>query len=175
MFMHATEEGWKEVERFIHWGHWHALPWLNPEVDVPTVQIVGYQTSWKEIWDLYQKVYLLQRLPGPLPCGPDQMEEAIQDILSSLRSHLQRQEGTVMLEEGKRRATMAALWPSHQTRSCSWSQGRNYQHNEALWEVREAHWQVLDAAHVLEVNIDSWAKKQTAFNANTPQLQLPLG
>ena len=49
MFMHATKEGQKEAERFIHSGHWHALPRPNPETDVPAVQLVGYQTSWKEI------------------------------------------------------------------------------------------------------------------------------
>ena len=42
-----------------------ACPRLNPEVDVPAVQLVGYWTSQKEIWDLYHEVYLLKRLSGP--------------------------------------------------------------------------------------------------------------
>ena len=33
---------------------------------------------------------MLKRLPGPPPCGPKWMEKATRDILSSLRSHLQR-------------------------------------------------------------------------------------
>ena len=42
MFMHAAKEGWKEAERFICQGHWHALPRPNLDANVPTVQIVGY-------------------------------------------------------------------------------------------------------------------------------------
>ena len=38
-------------------------------------------TSWKEIQDLYYEVYLLRRSPGPLPCGPQLREEAIQGHL----------------------------------------------------------------------------------------------
>ena len=154
MLMHAAEEGQKEAERFLWWDYWHTLPRLNPEVDVPAVQIVGYLTSQKEIWDLYHKVYLLRRLAGPLPCGSSQMEGAIQDILSSIRNYLHRQEGNAMLEESQRGATVAALCPSHHMRSHSQSQGRDYQHDKAPWDVREAHWWVLEAVHMLELNID---------------------
>ena len=42
MFMHAAEVGQKEVERFVHQGHWHGLPRPNPEADVPATQLVGY-------------------------------------------------------------------------------------------------------------------------------------
>ena len=52
MLMQTVEVGQKEVERFIHQGHWHSLLRPNPEADVPTVQLVGYQTSRKEIQDL---------------------------------------------------------------------------------------------------------------------------
>ena len=84
MFVHATEVGQKEVEMLICQGHWHGLPRLNPGADVPAIQLVGYQTS-QEIQDLYHEVYLLKRLPVPLPCRPKWMEEAIKDIPSSLR------------------------------------------------------------------------------------------
>ena len=92
MFMqhvHA-EVGQKEVERLICQGHQHGLPRLDPGADVPAIHLVGYQTSWKEIQHFYQKVCLPKRLPGPPPCGPKWMEESIKDILSSLRSCLQR-------------------------------------------------------------------------------------
>ena len=59
-----------------------------------------------------------------------------------------------MLEEKQRGATVATPWPSQQTRSHSWSQGRDYQHDEALWEAREAHQWALEATHMLELNID---------------------
>ena len=48
-----------------------------------------------------------------------------------------------MLEEGQRGVAVAALWPSHQTGSHSWSQGRDYPHDEALWEARETNQQAL--------------------------------
>ena len=86
MFLHTTEEGQKEAERFICQSHQHGLPSLNLEADVPIIQLVGYQTSQKEIRDLYHEVYLLRRLPALPPSGSQWREEAIQDILSSLRS-----------------------------------------------------------------------------------------
>ena len=51
MFLHAAEQGRKEAERFIWWSHQQGLPRLNPEVEVSTIKLVGYQTSHKEIWD----------------------------------------------------------------------------------------------------------------------------
>ena len=42
MLMHAAQEEQKEVERFICQGYQHGLPRPNPEVDVPTIQLVGY-------------------------------------------------------------------------------------------------------------------------------------
>ena len=90
MFLHATGEGQKEAERFICWGWWQTLPWLDPEATLAAIQLVGYQTSWKEILDLYHEEYLLRRPLGLLTCRPWLREEAIQDILSSLMSHLQR-------------------------------------------------------------------------------------
>ena len=70
MFLHATKQGWKEAERFIWWGYWQSLPGPDPEADLPALKFVGYQTSHKEIRDLYHSVNLLRRSPGPLPCGP---------------------------------------------------------------------------------------------------------
>ena len=135
--MHATKAGQKEVERFICQGCWHSLPRLNPEADVPTVQLMGYQTSMKEIQDLYHKVYSLRRLPGLPPCRPNWMEEAVKDILSSLRSHLQRQGSTAMLDQSGTAA--ATLQPSFQMTCHFQSWGRDYPHGKALQEAREAH------------------------------------
>ena len=70
MFVHAAESGQKEAERLIHCGHWHGLPRLDPEVDVPAVQLVGYQTHREDIGDLFHQVYMLKRLPRPPLCGP---------------------------------------------------------------------------------------------------------
>ena len=117
----------------------------DPEADVPTIKPVGYQTSHKEIRDLYHSVYLLRRLPGPLPCGPQQRKEAIQDILFSLRNWLHRWAYPAASKED---APEAAAEP--------WSRSRRREnpHNEALWEAREAHQWELKAAHMLESDIE---------------------
>ena len=154
MFVHAANEGQKEAEGFICQGYWCTLPSPNPEADVSTIQIVGYWTCQKEIWDLYHEVYLLRRLPGLPPCGPSWVEGAILDILSSIRNQLQRWKGTTMLEESQRGATVTTPWPRHQMRSTSQSWGRDYQHDGTLQEAREAHRQAFEAAGMLELNID---------------------
>ena len=41
MFQHASEQGQKEAERMVCQGHQHKLPKLNPESDIPAVQLVG--------------------------------------------------------------------------------------------------------------------------------------
>ena len=145
MFLHATQQGWKEVERFIWWGHWHSLPRPDPEADLPPVKLVGYWTSHKEIRDPYHSVYLLRGLPGPLPCGPQQRKEAIQDILSTLRTCLHR---WVYPATSKEDAWGAA------TESQSRSRMREDLHKEALWEARAAHQRMLEAAQVLENDIE---------------------
>ena len=45
MLVHATKSGWKEVERLMCHGCQHGLLRLDPETDVPIIQLVGYQTS----------------------------------------------------------------------------------------------------------------------------------
>ena len=52
------------------------------------MELVGYCTSRKEIWDIYHSVYLLRRSLGLPPCGAQQRGRAICDILSSLTSWL---------------------------------------------------------------------------------------
>ena len=117
------------------------------------MQLVGYWTSQKEIRDFYQEVYLLRRLPSLPPCRPQQREEAIQDILSSLRSHLHRWESTAILEEDQW-VLLQLPPPICQLESSSWSWRREDPLNEALQEAREAHRWVLEITHMLELNIE---------------------
>ena len=109
------------------------------------MKLVGYWTSHKEIRDLYHSVYQLRRLPDPLPCGPQQRKEAIQDILSSPRNHLHRQAYPVTAKEEAQGAV---------TETQSRSRRRKDLHEEALWEARAACHGVLEAAQVLESNIE---------------------
>ena len=86
----CCQGGAERGERFICWGQWESLPRPDPKESLSTIWMVGYQTSQKEIWDLYHEVYLLRSSPSLPPCRPQLREEAIQDILSSLMSQLQR-------------------------------------------------------------------------------------
>ena len=88
MFIHAAESRQKEAGRLICCSHWQGLPRLDSKVEVSTIQLVGYQMSKEEIWDLYCQGYMLKRLPRALLCGPKQAQEVMRDILSSLKDHL---------------------------------------------------------------------------------------
>ena len=81
--------------------------------------LVGYWTSHKEIKDLYHGIYLLRRSPSPPPCRPQQREEAIQDILPSLRSCLHRQGYITMPEEDAQEAAAATCLSACQWESWS--------------------------------------------------------
>ena len=61
-----------EGDREVHPLRLPGQPAKGPdsEADQSAMKPVGYLTSHKEIRDLYHSVYLLRRLPGPLPCGP---------------------------------------------------------------------------------------------------------
>ena len=84
MFLHATEQGWKDVERLICWGHWGSMWRPELEADQSALELLGYQTSQKEILDICHSVYLLRRSPSLPPCVSQWRRKAIQDILSSI-------------------------------------------------------------------------------------------
>ena len=99
MFLHAVDSGQKEVERLIHQGCRGSMWRPDIEADQTAMELVGYQTSHKEIQDIYHSVYLLRRSPGLPPCGSQQRRELICNILSSLRSWLHRQVYPTTAEE----------------------------------------------------------------------------
>ena len=55
------------------------------------MELVGYQTSRRQMRDIYHSMYLLRRSPGSPSCREQQRRRAVQDILSSLMVRLQRQ------------------------------------------------------------------------------------
>ena len=88
MFCHAASEGWKEAEWIIHQGHQQHMPQLNPDVGIPTIELVGPETSREELIEIYQEVYRLHRLPGSPPG-----ELAIaEEVLAAIPDCLQRRE-----------------------------------------------------------------------------------
>ena len=43
------------------------MPQLNPKVGIPTIELVGPETSRDELLGIYLEVYKLHRLPGSPP------------------------------------------------------------------------------------------------------------
>ena len=74
-----------------HQGCQSHIPQPNPKADQSTMELVGYQTSRKEMWDIYHNMYLLQRCLVSPSCGALGRRRAIQDKLSSLQARLQKQ------------------------------------------------------------------------------------
>ena len=72
------------------WGCKGSMYDSNSETDQSAMELVGYHMSQKEIRDVYQSIYLLQRTPGLPPCRTQPRRKVIQDILSSLEGRLHR-------------------------------------------------------------------------------------
>ena len=54
-------------------------------MEVPTVQLVGFKMTRDKIWELYNDIYQLKRSPDHLQYGPEQTEELVQEICTSLK------------------------------------------------------------------------------------------
>ena len=71
-------------------GCWGSIYESDPGADQSAMKLVGYCTSWREMRDIHQSVYLLKRSPGFPSCGECQRRRTIQDILSSLMDQLHK-------------------------------------------------------------------------------------
>ena len=125
MLVHAAESRQKEAERLICHSHGHGLPRLDPEADVPAVQLVGYQTSREEIGYLFHQVYMLKRLPGPPLCRPKWAWEVTRDILSSLKDHQ-------WCRRGEQSGGSRELEPARTHPSCHWNKASQRERAENL-------------------------------------------
>ena len=133
-------------------------------LDKSAMKLVGYQTSHKEIRDLYHSVYLLRRSLGPPPCGPQQRRKAICDILSSLRNQLHWWVYPIAAEEDTQ-------GPVNEPQSRP--RRREDPHEEALQEGRAAHQRVLEAAKVFKSDIE-WLNWEWEMH-NKPALVATVG
>ena len=118
------------------------MPQLNPEVGVPSVQLVGPETTKEELLELYLEVYKLHRLPG---CPPGELA-ILEEMLSSLPDHQRH-------EEEKAPAAMARPQPEgpHSSRSSASHKGREDNSVErSLAMVHEAHQKALATVATLE-------------------------
>ena len=64
------------------------MPQLKPEAGIPTIELVGPETSREELLDIYLEVYKLHRLPGS-PLGELAIAE---EVLAAIPDCLQRKE-----------------------------------------------------------------------------------
>ena len=117
--------------------------------------MVGFRTTREEIQGIYNEVYQQKGLLGSPPYGPEQMEALDQEIHTSLEEQMWQRLGTTRPEEDLRGSTMSILWPSHQAKSHCLTHVRNEgPHNQAIKVAREAHQRALEAADLLEQDIE---------------------
>ena len=150
MFQHAAEQGQKEAEHMIQWGWQHGLLKLDPKADVSAIWLVGPWTSREELKSLYYEVYKFQRLPGSPQGEPEQIEELVAEVVSSLEDHLGQ-------KEGKPHQMMEKPDPVNirPPRSKTPRRGnRDTSAERRLAEVREAHRRALATAGTLEEEIE---------------------
>ena len=145
MFLHAANRGQKEAECMVCWGHQGSVYDSDSEADQSAMELVGYHMSWKEIRDVYQSIYLLWRAPGLPPCGTQPRRKAIQDILSSLKSQLQRHG----------HSTTTGDWEPQEEEQVRLNWQGSYE--EAL---RAACQRVLDTAKALKSNIERLSQRR---------------
>ena len=68
MFLHAAGCGQKEAECMFCRGSQGSVPKPDPGADQSAMELVGYQTSRREMRDIYHSMYLLRRPPGSPSC-----------------------------------------------------------------------------------------------------------
>ena len=91
--------GKRSMTMGIWWDHQQPMPKWDTSMETPTVDLIGYKTTWEEIFTLYHEVYKLKRALGTVPGDPREVEEVPQEILDSLKEHLQHRQGPTQLEE----------------------------------------------------------------------------
>ena len=120
MFCHASDQGQKEVEQTVCWGHRQELPKLDPVADLSTVQLVGPHTSKKEIQSLYIEVYKQCRPKctsnGSGPGGRDRAAQLPPSGVSPSWGHTPGVGTTRYMDPGGRkggatRHSPRAVWP----------------------------------------------------------------
>ena len=132
-------------------------------MEAPTINLIGYRSTRKEIFTLYQDVYQLKRAPRVVPCDLETEEEVCREILDSLKECLWHRWGSALPEEEPRQGLSGAK--THRTTAQVvfharpqdkydhfWNRWQE-SHEEALRLAQDAHHQVLVATALLEGHI----------------------
>ena len=151
MFLHAAYEGWKEVEQAVCWGCQQHMPQLDPEVGIPTVQLVHPEIDREQLLELYLEVYKLHRLPCSPPGEPAILEE-ISSVPPSLST---RGEGALPTSKNQS-ALKASIFPQNRLPLQEWEDSID----RSLARVHEAHQKALLTAVTLEEEIKRLYRKK---------------
>ena len=145
MFWHAAIEGQKEAEQTVCQGCQQHMPQQNPEAGIPTVQLVGLETTKEELLEMYLEVYKLHRLPGSAPREPAILEEIMASVPDqTCTEEHQTCEATAQPHPGG----------SHSSRSSTLHRRKNNDSIErSLTMVHEAHQKALATVSTLEKEI----------------------
>ena len=144
MFFHAASEGQKEAECIVCRGHQQHMPQLKPEAGIPTVELVGPETSREELLEIYLEVYKLHRLPGSPPGEP----AIAQEVLAAVPDCLQ---GRGEAPEAQAQPSPGDSHPSKSRRPClEWESLVD----RSLTRMCEVHQQALSAMMALEEEIE---------------------
>ena len=120
------------------------MPQINPEVGVPTVELVSPEISREELIEIYQEVYRLHRLPGSLPGEPAVTEEVLTAIPDCPQGGKEAPEDQALPDPEDSQ-------PSNSGRP-HWE--RDSSVNMSLARMWEAHQKALSAAAALEGEIE---------------------
>ena len=122
------------------------MPQLDPEAGIPTIQLVGLETTKEELLKIYLEVYKLHRLPGSPPGEPAILEEVMVSVPDHPNSEEDKTpEATVQPHPGA----------SHPSRSSTPQRRRNDDSMaQSLAMVHTAHQKVLATVATLEEEIE---------------------
>ena len=140
MFLHAAYKGWKEAERTVCQGCQQYMPQLDPEVGIPTIQLVHLEIDREQLLKLYLEVYKLHRLPGSPPGEPAILEE-----ISSVMPNIQKPVGPEGFHSPRNRLS---LWE------------REDSIDRSLARVCKAHRKALLTAATLEEEMERLYRKK---------------
>ena len=150
MFLHAAYEGWNDAEQTVHWGCQQNMPQLDPEVGIPTVQLVHPEIDREQLLELYLEVYRLHRLPGSPPGEPTILEE----ISSVLPRHPPEEKGTPNIQ--KPVCPEGFHLSQNRLSLCEWEDSID----RSLARVHEAHRKALLTTVTLEEEMERLYRKK---------------
>ena len=110
MFTHVEATGQKEHDCAICWGHQQPSPKQEVSADVPAITLMGYKTTWEEIWRVYNEVYQLKIGPEAEPCEVEIAGNIYQEILHSIKECLHCRWGPAQWMEAPGQRSTSTPW-----------------------------------------------------------------